>query len=154
MNSPGKYLRTLREEKKLGMEEISAITKIPKRILILLEEDRRDLLPADVFVKGFIRSYCQALQTDPNPALELYYDVNKEQKKETRTKYLNLSTFNHHERESNFKLSHLILIIIFILTLLIAIFALTRDKESPELISQDHYPQMKITPPVTGDNGK
>ena len=61
MESFGQYLKNLREEAGKSLEEIAENTKIAMTNLEFLEQDRYDLLPPRVFVKGFIRSYVQEL---------------------------------------------------------------------------------------------
>jgi cytoskeletal protein RodZ len=61
MESFGQQLKSLREQKGLSIQEVSEKTKIAIANLELLEKDRYELLPPEVFVKGFIRSYAQCL---------------------------------------------------------------------------------------------
>lgn len=69
MESFGAYLKSLREEKGKSLEDIAASTKIPSSNLDFLEQDRYDLLPPRVFVKGFIRSYVQELGLNPEESV-------------------------------------------------------------------------------------
>ena len=61
MESLGGYLRKQRELQQLSVAEIAQTTRIPARILRLIENDRFDELPADVFVRGFLRAYAHAV---------------------------------------------------------------------------------------------
>ena len=54
MESFGAYLRGLREKKGKTINDIAHGTKIAVANLDFLENDRFDLLPPRVFVKGFI----------------------------------------------------------------------------------------------------
>ncbi len=65
MESFGAYLRSLREQSGKSLEQLSHSTKIAVTNLDFLENDRYDLLPPKVFVKGFIRSYVKELGLDP-----------------------------------------------------------------------------------------
>ncbi len=65
MESFGVYLKSIREEKGKTLDEISESTKVAVANLEFLENDRYDLLPPRVFVKGFIRAYAQELGLDP-----------------------------------------------------------------------------------------
>ena len=60
----GTYLRRGREQSGLSMEAVSAGSRIVPRLVEALETDRQDLLPAPVYVRGFIRAYCQRLYDD------------------------------------------------------------------------------------------
>ncbi|MFH0821316.1 MAG: RodZ domain-containing protein [Pseudomonadota bacterium] len=72
MESFGAYLKALREEKGVSLEQIAGSTRIALSNLELLEVDRYDLLPPRVFVKGFIKSYVRQLDEDPEEALKRF----------------------------------------------------------------------------------
>ena len=72
MSSVGPYLRELRERRGVSLEEIARSTRVLHRYLEALEADDLAALPAPVFTKGFIRSYCQALDVAPDEAFALY----------------------------------------------------------------------------------
>jgi cytoskeletal protein RodZ len=57
----GISLRRARQDRALTLGEISSSTKVPRSALELIEDGRLDGLPADVFVRGFIRSYARAV---------------------------------------------------------------------------------------------
>ncbi|MFH0959731.1 MAG: RodZ domain-containing protein [Pseudomonadota bacterium] len=66
MESFGSYLKSIREEQGKNLEDISEKTKIAATNLDFLENDRYDLLPPIVFVKGFLKSYAKYLGLDPD----------------------------------------------------------------------------------------
>jgi cytoskeleton protein RodZ len=68
----GSHLRALREERNVSLEEMSFATRVGIAQLEALEADNAALLPAPVFVKGFIRAYCHFLGLPPDEALERY----------------------------------------------------------------------------------
>jgi cytoskeleton protein RodZ len=72
MSSVGSYLRELRERRGVSLEEIARSTRVLHRYLEALEADDFAPLPATVFTRGFIRSYCQALDVPPDEAFALY----------------------------------------------------------------------------------
>jgi cytoskeletal protein RodZ len=57
----GISLRRAREYRALSLGEISSSTKVPRSALELIESGDLEGLPADVFVRGFIRSYARAV---------------------------------------------------------------------------------------------
>jgi hypothetical protein len=57
----GHSLRRAREDRALSLGEISSSTKVPRSALALIEAGELTGLPADVFVRGFIRSYARAV---------------------------------------------------------------------------------------------
>ena len=78
MESFGSYLKSLREEKGVSLEEMSERTRIALTSLDFLEKDQYQLLPPRVFIKGFIRSYTQDLGLDPEPALKRFDTFTRE----------------------------------------------------------------------------
>ncbi|MCX7596539.1 MAG: helix-turn-helix domain-containing protein, partial [Fischerella sp.] len=60
----GAYLRQIRQEKSVRIEQITAQTLIRQAFLEALEEGRYQDLPEPVFVQGFIRRYGDALGLD------------------------------------------------------------------------------------------
>jgi transcriptional regulator with XRE-family HTH domain len=66
MESPGKYLKAQRELRNLSVEEIAKSTKIRVVFLRAIEEDRYELLPSAVYVKGFLTLYARHLGLDPH----------------------------------------------------------------------------------------
>ncbi|MGB6065578.1 MAG: RodZ domain-containing protein [Desulfomonilaceae bacterium] len=78
MESFGQYLKGLREEAGKSIEEIAANTKIAVTNLEFLEQDRYDLLPPRVFVKGFIRSYVQELGLNADESIGRFDQFTKE----------------------------------------------------------------------------
>jgi cytoskeletal protein RodZ len=69
MGSLGSYLRRERELKQVSVAELAQTTRIPVRLLHQIENDDCDALPADVFVRGFLRSYARALGIDEEQVL-------------------------------------------------------------------------------------
>jgi cytoskeletal protein RodZ len=78
MESFGQYLKGLREDAGKSLEEIAENTKIAVTNLEFLEQDRYDLLPPRVFVKGFIRSYVQELGLDADESVGRFDEFTKQ----------------------------------------------------------------------------
>src|SRR5262245_34554137 len=70
--SVGAHLRALRLERQGSLDDMAQATRVSVRQLAALEADDWKELPAPVFVKGFIRSYCHHLDVPPDEALDLY----------------------------------------------------------------------------------
>jgi cytoskeletal protein RodZ len=68
-HSVGQVLKHEREERRLSIEEVSSTTRIPRRALQSLEEDRFEDLPSGVFVRGFIKAYASAVDIDADEVL-------------------------------------------------------------------------------------
>src|SRR6266536_1367429 len=78
MSSLGPYLRGLREAKGMSLDDIARSTRVGRRHLEALETDMFGELPAPVFVKGFIRAYCEFLDSSAEEALGLYRETTGE----------------------------------------------------------------------------
>lgn len=77
MKDIGRQLRAKRDELGLTLEQIQAETKIRRRYLEALETGKEDLIPGEVYVKGFLRFYANFLGLD-GQALVKEYNAAKE----------------------------------------------------------------------------
>ncbi len=68
----GTTLKRQRESKGMSLAEVSRVTRIPMPTLDALEADRFDDLPGEVFVRGFLKSYAQAVSLQPADILARY----------------------------------------------------------------------------------
>jgi len=68
-HSIGALLKSERETRDLSIEEVSSTTRIPRRTLESLEDDRFEELPSGVFVRGFIKAYASAVDIDAHEVL-------------------------------------------------------------------------------------
>ncbi len=71
-SSLGSYLRQERERRNTSLESLAKATRITLKNLEALERDEFHLLPAPVFVRGFLRTYAMHLGMDPKEVLALY----------------------------------------------------------------------------------
>ncbi|MBD2183340.1 helix-turn-helix domain-containing protein [Planktothrix sp. FACHB-1355] len=60
----GSYLRYLREEQSLSLDEVATKTKVQARLLSAIEEGNLDPLPEPVYIQGFIKRYADAVGLD------------------------------------------------------------------------------------------
>jgi cytoskeletal protein RodZ len=70
--SVGSLLRQTREDLGLTLRDLAAVTKIQSSMLQCLEEDRFEEFPAEVFCRGFLKSYARELHLDEQDILEAY----------------------------------------------------------------------------------
>lgn len=77
LTSFGLFLQTARIERNMSIGDLAAETRIREEVLKRLEAEEHELLPDEVFVRGFIRSYAIAVGADVEEALERY-DANRE----------------------------------------------------------------------------
>lgn len=72
MKSPGTLLREAREQRGLTLDDVGAMTRVPKTMLAHLEEDRFEEYEAEVFARGHLRSYAREVGADVEEVLEAY----------------------------------------------------------------------------------
>lgn len=87
MSTLGIRLRELREAKGVSLDDIARSTRVGRRHLEALETDTWAELPAPVFVKGFIRAYCDFLDASPDEPLRLYQEASGEPVKALRVQH-------------------------------------------------------------------
>ncbi len=68
----GRYLRTNRLEKGINLEVVVRETKIRMDTLLLIEQEDHKRLPAEVFVKGFLRAYAKIIGVDEDKVIRNY----------------------------------------------------------------------------------
>jgi cytoskeletal protein RodZ len=70
--SIGSYLKKARETRRMSLAEVSRVTRIPVPTLESIESDHFDDLPGEVFVRGFLKSYAQAVRIVPEEVVARY----------------------------------------------------------------------------------
>lgn len=68
----GFYLKKARLEKGLTIDDIMDHTRISKFMIQQIETENRELLPEDVYLKGFLKAYAEVVGVDPFDVLERY----------------------------------------------------------------------------------
>ncbi|NLY54145.1 MAG: helix-turn-helix domain-containing protein [Firmicutes bacterium] len=74
MSQLGGLLRQRREEQGLSLEDLQARTKIRKKYLAAIEAGDFDVIPGEVYLRGFIRNVASELGIDPEEAMRAYYN--------------------------------------------------------------------------------
>ncbi|MGA3264155.1 MAG: helix-turn-helix domain-containing protein [Terracidiphilus sp.] len=75
MGNFGEDLRRERLARGMALEEITAITKISRRHLVALEEERFRLLPGGILSKGIVRGYAEAVGLDQKDWTERFLEA-------------------------------------------------------------------------------
>ena len=70
----GRYLMAARLEKGISLRDVSRATRIGIDTLGHIENEDHSRLPAEVFVKGFLRAYAKSVGADSEKAVQLYLD--------------------------------------------------------------------------------
>lgn len=71
MGELGELLRSTREAKGISLAQAEQATKIRRQYLEALEEEDFELLPGEVYVRGFLRNYARFLGLAPEEVLKL-----------------------------------------------------------------------------------
>jgi cytoskeletal protein RodZ len=132
MESIGHFLRTERELRQLSLEELAQTTRIPIRSLQLLEDDRLDGLPGDVFVRGFVKSYAKAVGLASDDALRRYEESSRPSKNPTGPA---LPSVAQPDRGRRFGLAIALVILLILFTLALSIVLRPRHRDAPVELS-------------------
>jgi flagellar biosynthesis protein FlhG len=68
----GEVLRRIRVSLGIELEEISSITKINDQHLRAIEGDQYDVLPAPVYLRGFLKQIAKCLSLNPAQVADSY----------------------------------------------------------------------------------
>ncbi|WP_022854160.1 helix-turn-helix domain-containing protein [Thermodesulfatator atlanticus] len=145
----GEFLRHQREIRGFTLKDISAQTKIGIRALEALEAENWEILPAEIYIKGFIRNYCETIGLDPNEALlrfeEAYapYRRHKEEKVREEAAYV---------EPKKFPWVWIIGVVVLIAVVIAGYYFFTKkEQKSPETLPQiEEIPLKKEALPETG----
>ena len=69
----GAQLRAAREAQGLSLTNLSQRTRVPERALAAIERNDKSALPPPPFSRGFVRTYAQKLDLDPNLLVRDYF---------------------------------------------------------------------------------
>src|SRR5690348_14069241 len=72
MPGPGDMLHLAREGLGLPLDEVARQTHIRPEYLEAIEQNNFAVLPGDVYTRGFLRNYSNALGLDPNVVIAAY----------------------------------------------------------------------------------
>lgn len=61
MSSLGAYLKSCREEKGISLQKIQEDTKIRLKYLEAIEADHLEILPGEVYIRGFLKTYASSV---------------------------------------------------------------------------------------------
>ena len=74
----GEFLRHERERRDVALHQVSRTTRIPMRSLEHLEAGAFEKLPADIFVRGFLRSYADCVGLEASEVINRYGELGVE----------------------------------------------------------------------------
>lgn len=83
----GEYLKKLREQKNISLEEVQKNTNIQIRYLAALEGGDFSAIPGgQVYIKGFLKNYARSIGIDDKEILEIYKSIIEVERKEAEAK--------------------------------------------------------------------
>ncbi|MBN2535014.1 MAG: helix-turn-helix domain-containing protein [Spirochaetales bacterium] len=71
----GEKLREIRESKKYTIDQVARETRISKQYLEALENEDFQVFPGETYLIGFLRSYAEYLDLDPDHYVNLYKNI-------------------------------------------------------------------------------
>lgn len=69
---PGEQLRTAREAAGMSVHEISTHMRLDSSVILALESDDYDALPAPTFIRGYLRGYARLLDISPESIIQAF----------------------------------------------------------------------------------
>ena len=72
MDSLGLFLKETRQNTNISLGQIAKDTNIAKKYLEALENEEYSIFPGDTYLKGFLRSYSEYLNLDPDEIVKRY----------------------------------------------------------------------------------
>ncbi|MBX7197664.1 MAG: helix-turn-helix domain-containing protein [Sandaracinaceae bacterium] len=142
MESIGQFLRNEREIRQLSLEELAQTTRIPLRSLQLLEEDRLDSLPGDVFVRGFLKSYAKAVGLGADDVVRRYEESSRPSKAPATPAR---EAVGQPDRGRRFGLAIALVILLILFTLALSIVLRPRHRDAPVELSQGDRIALELT---------
>jgi cytoskeletal protein RodZ len=141
MGSVGSYLKRERELRQISVAELAQTTRIPVRVLRQIEADDHDQLPADVFVRGFLRAYARALSLDEEHVLARY---GKSEEAEVPP---SLPALYAPESGRRFGIAIALFILLILFTLALSIVLRPRHRDAPVELSLREVPCQVLASP-------
>lgn len=72
MSELGSYLKQVREEKMITLDDLQRTTKIQKRYLVAIEEGNFDTLPGIFYARAFVKTYAEAIGLNADEVIATY----------------------------------------------------------------------------------
>jgi cytoskeletal protein RodZ len=131
METIGQYLRRMREERRMSVEEISRATRMPVVSVERIEADQFDELPGEVFVRGFLKSYARALNVSVDEVLARY----TASRRVAWVTPLPIASPTKPARGGRFGVAIALVLLLFLFALAVSIVLKPRSDEIPQELS-------------------
>lgn len=145
MDSLGSYLRHERELRQMSLEEIAQTTRIPLRMLHHIEENELDLLPGEVFARGFLKSYARSVGLDAEDVLARY----GERREHGEAAPAPITAITPPDRGRRFGIAIALVILLILFTLALSIVMRPRQRDTPIELSNAAEPLEEFGPTVS-----
>lgn len=132
MESVGQYLRRHREARHMSLEEVARATRVPIASMERLEEDLFDELPGEVFVRGFLKAYAQAVDIPTDEVLARY----TASRRMAWVTPLPLVTPSRPTRSGRFGVAIAFVLLLFLFALALSIVLKPRSHDMPQELSR------------------
>jgi cytoskeleton protein RodZ len=124
----GPWLRRQREGREIDLREIAEASKISLRYLQAFEENRFDLLPADVFAKGFLRQYSKYVGLDAEEVITYFTaarQVSEAQEEDEVTRAIKIRTKNTSRQRTSANRRFALVVLLVAVALLLVVWQLS-----------------------------
>lgn len=92
----GEQLKAQRQARGISLVEVTEHTKIGKKYLEALEEERYELLPCAAYIQGFLRAYAKYLELDDNQLVNQYKNQHRREEEKDEGEHRDV-----HEKQNN-----------------------------------------------------
>jgi len=157
----GGYLRRHRLQQNQKLEDITGKIRVPTATLQAIEEDNHAALPAEVFTRGFIKSYARQLDLDPEEAL-LWHIRQTAKGGKTREEKINVQEVLASEelaQPPNLRWGRILFFLVLVFSLAVLgymaftsdnISSLDREEANKETVREPPVWEEESMPPVDG----
>ena len=137
----GRYLQAIRLQRGISLEKVSEETRIGLGTLKSIEQEALDELPAEVFLKGFLRSYSKFIDADGDEVIRRY-----ESQRDVNQKIIHIEQMPQKLSTGSFW-KFVLALLILVLVMLVSVFGIQylqySDRSADESMSA--YQAMPIT---------
>ena len=147
LESIGPYLKKIRENQGLSLDQVASLTRIQSKFLHALEDEDFEKLPEQVFARGFVRTYARSLNVSEEDALRRFSESSNEFYHQGQQAQQQVQLQIQEEQRG--KLNRNVVIIISIIIIVALGFLLPKQQQSPPAPSpQDQKPATSKDRPV------
>ena len=137
----GRYLQAIRLQRGISLEKVSEETRIGLGTLKSIEQEALDELPAEVFLKGFLRSYSKFIDADGDEVIRRY-----ESQRDVNQRIIHIEQMPQKLSTGSFW-KFVLALLILVLVMLVSVFGIQylqySDRSADESMSA--YQAMPIT---------